>query len=642
MRKILKRREENSRSWIIAVLFSFMALSMLFSMKTHAQPPIVKGNISTRTAAVRYASVTFVNTSDTTMQLSTLTDTLGNFQLNLTITSVKPSNNLPTTFELEQNYPNPFSSSTAISYQLSKQSNVKVEIYDVLGREIRSFNVGLQTAGAYGVVWDGKNALGRMVTPGVYFYRLQAEGKALVKKMVFGAGGQTNSIALPGIVSSQTAEVETHGGQSRTKGVNAMLSGGTFNILIASTDSTSPAILAQQFNNVVIKGDTTLDYIVSTPPRAIVYLDSTEQRIEGFGAANIVGWRPDMTPAEVQTAFDSTGQLGFTIMRLRIPPDSTQFSINVPSAVLAQSFGAKIIATPWTPPAWMKTNNNIAGGYLNPSAYTAYAAHLKAFADTMTNNGVSLYAISVQNEPDANVTYESCYWNATQFLNFMKNNASSVGTPIFMPESESYIHQLSDSTLNDPVAVANVAFIGGHIYGVSPTTYPLAASKGKEIWMTEHYTDSDSANVWPDALNVGKEINDCMNANMSAYVWWYIVRFYGPIDENGNITKRGYLMSQYARFVRPGFNRVYATLSPGPTAYVTAYKQGTKVVIVVVNMGSSSLAMTFSLQNGTAGVFASYVTSGTKNCLEGNDVVVYNGSFTYTLDASSVTTFVSY
>lgn len=289
----------------------------------------------------------------------------------------------------------------------------------------------------------------------------------------------------------------------------------------------------------------------------------------------------------------------------------------------------------------MKSSDNIVGGYLIPGAYAAYAAHLQAFADTMTNNGISLYAISVQNEPDANVGYESCSWNATQFLNFMKYNASSVGTPIFMPESESYIHQLSDSALNDPAAVANIAFIGGHIYGVSPATYPLAASKGKELWMTEHYTDSDSANIWPDALNVGKEISDCMNANMSAYVWWYIVRFYGPIDENGNITKRGYLMSQFARFVRPGFNRVYATLSPGPSVYVTAYKRGTKVVVVVVNMGSSSLNMTFSLLNGTVGTLTPYVTSASKNCIQGSSVSVPGGNFTTTLDALSVTTFVS-
>ena len=435
---ITRKNLQKCKGWIVAVSFFFIALTMLLSARTFAQSPIVKGNISTRTSAVRYASVTFVNSNDTTKQLSVLTDTLGNFQFNLTITSVKPSNSLPTNFELEQNYPNPFSSSTAISYQLNKQSNVRVTIYDVLGREIRSFKVGLQTAGAYGVVWDGRSDLGRVVTPGVYFYRLQAEGKAQVKKMVFGVDGRTNSISLPGIVSSQAFEAETRGGQSLSKGVAAVLNGGTFTILIASTDSTSPAIIAQQINNVGIKSDTTLDYLVSALPQTIVYLDITEQTIRGFGAANIVGWRPDMTSAQVQTAFDSTGQLGFTIMRLRIPPDSTQFSINVPSAKLAESYGAKVIATPWTPPAWMKTNNNIAGGYLSPSAYAAYAAHLHAFADTMTNNGISLYAISVQNEPDANVTYESCYWNATQFLNFMKNNAASVGTPIFMPESESY------------------------------------------------------------------------------------------------------------------------------------------------------------------------------------------------------------
>jgi glucuronoarabinoxylan endo-1,4-beta-xylanase len=485
---------------------------------------------------------------------------------------------------------------------------------------------------------------------------MQAEGKALVKKMVFGAGGQSNSIALPGIVSSQTAEVETHGGQSRTKGVNTTLSGGTFNILIASTDSTSPAILAQQFNNVVIKSDTTLDYIVSTPPLAIVYLDSTEQIIRGFGGANTLIFRPDMTPAEVQTAFgNGAGQIGMTIMRLSIPPDSTQFSANAPSALAAQNLGAVIIATPWTPPAWMKTNDNISGGYLATNEYAAYAAHLNAFADTMAAYGVSLYGISVQNEPDANVGYQSCSWNATQFLNFMRYNAPAVGVPVFMPESESFTHQLSDSTLNDSLAAAHTAFIGGHIYGATPSTYPLAFSKGKEQWMTEYLINSGSSTNltsvdtgWTGAIQTAKSINDCMNANMSAYVWWYIVRYYGPIDDGadggvtGSVTKKGYVMSQYAKFVRPGFSRVYATLSPGPTAYVTAYKQGTKVVIVVVNMGSSSLAMTFSLRNGTTGVFASYVTSGTKNCLEGNDVVVYNGSFSYTLDASSVTTFVSY
>lgn len=377
----------------------------------------------------------------------------------------------------------------------------------------------------------------------------------------------------------------------------------------------------------------------ATTGTAAIYLDSTRQIIRGFGAANIVGWRPDMTPAEIQTAFGTgPGQLGFTIMRLRIPPDSTQFGINIPSAKSAYSMGVTIIATPWTPPAWMKSNNSLVGGVLDANAYAAYAAHLKAFADTMSANGVSVYAISVQNEPDANVSYESCYLNAAQFLNFMKNNAPSVGVPVFMPESMNFNHLLSDPALNDPSAAANIAFIGGHIYGTSPSPYPLAAAMGKEVWMTE-YLDLDT--TWAADLATAQSINDCMNAQMSAYVWWYIVRYYGPINESGVVTKRGYAMSQFARFVRPGFHRVAASANPQKDIYVTAYKNGSKVVIVALNMGSSSVDQTFDMPNSAIASFTSYVTSISKNCSQESGVSVSGGTFTATLDPSSVTTFVS-
>jgi glucuronoarabinoxylan endo-1,4-beta-xylanase len=398
-------------------------------------------------------------------------------------------------------------------------------------------------------------------------------------------------------------------------------------------------------------------YAQTTGP--VIYLDSLRQVIRGFGAANIVGWRPDMTADQIQTAFgNGPGQLGFTIMRLRIPPDSTQFSIDVPSAKLAESLGAKIIATPWTPPAWMKTNNNIVGGSLDTNNYAAFAAHLKAFADTMANNGAPVYAVSVQNEPDFNASYEGCLWNGTQFLNFMKNYAPAVGYPVLMPESASFNHALSDPTLNDSVAASHVAFIGGHIYGATPSSYTLALSKGKEVWMTEYLINGTSGGTnldttWSGAIQTAKSINDCMNANMSAYVWWYIVRYYGPIDDGtlggvaGTVTKKGYVMSQFARFVRPNSTRVLTTVPRG-SLYVTAYKSvalggtnNSKFVIVALNMGSSS-DQTFTLQNiasGTATV-TPYVSSKTKNCEQQSDITVSNGTFTATLGDSSITTFV--
>lgn len=374
------------------------------------------------------------------------------------------------------------------------------------------------------------------------------------------------------------------------------------------------------------------------PNASNIYLDSTQQVIRGFGGINMPGWIPDLTTAQVQEAFGTgTGQIGMTILRIRVSYDSSQFYLEVPTAKLAYSLGATIFASPWTPPAWMKSNDNIVGGTLDTNSYAAYAAHLKAFADYMSGNGVPLYAISVQNEPDASVTYESCSWNAAQLLNFVKTNAPAIGTKIIVPESENFNHALSDPILNDPVAAANVSIIGGHIYGGGLTSYPLAVSKRKEVWMTEHLLNNTD---WAGAFGTAQEINDCMNAGMSAYVWWYIRRSYGPIDENSNVTKRGYVMSQYARFVRPGFYRASATANPQANVDVTAYKNGSKVVIVVLNSGSS-ISQTFTIQNGTVSTFTPYGTSSSKNCAQGSDITVSNGIFTATLDSSSVTTFVS-
>jgi glucuronoarabinoxylan endo-1,4-beta-xylanase len=375
---------------------------------------------------------------------------------------------------------------------------------------------------------------------------------------------------------------------------------------------------------------------------ATIYLDNSQQVIRGFGGVNMPGWSSvgDLTIGQVQKAFgNGSGQIGLSILRIRVPYDTVDFILEVPTAKLVKSMGVStIFASPWSPPPSMKSNNNIVGGILNTNSYASYATYLKAFANYMSSNGAPLYAISIQNEPDASVTYESCSWNASQLLNFVKTNALAIGTPIIVPESQNFDHSLSDPILNDPVAVANVSIIGGHLYGGGLASYPLAVSKGKEVWMTEHLVLDTN---WIDVLGTGKEINDCMNAGMNAYVWWYIRRFYGLIDENSNITKRGYVMSHYARFVRPGFYKVSTTENPQSNVDVTAYKNGDKAVIIVLNRNSSSISQTFIIQNGAATAFTPFVTSSSQNCTQRNDILISSGSFTATLDASSVTTFVS-
>ncbi|MFC1481415.1 hypothetical protein ACFL6E_04110 [Candidatus Neomarinimicrobiota bacterium] len=100
-------------------------------------------------------------------------------------------------------------------------------------------------------------------------------------------------------------------------------------------------------------------------------------------------------------------------------------------------------------------------------------------------------------------------------------------------------------------------------------------------------------------------------------------------------------MSQYARFVRPGYTRVSATENPQKPVYVTAYSNGPKVVIVAINNDAPAIEQTFKIRNGTVTSFTPYITSSTKNCAQQADITISDSGFTATLDEESVITFVS-
>jgi glucuronoarabinoxylan endo-1,4-beta-xylanase len=308
--------------------------------------------------------------------------------------------------------------------------------------------------------------------------------------------------------------------------------------------------------------------------------------------------------------------------------------------------GVTIIASPWSPPANMKTNNSLVGGELREDMFQAYADYLDAFSTYMETEGIPLYAVSVQNEPDVDVSYESCDWTPRQMRDFMAENAGTIGTRVMAPESFQFRRAMSDPILHDSAATANLDILAGHIYDGGLSPYPLAREKGKEVWMTEHLvleTDYEAN------LGTAQEIQDVMKAGMSAYIWWYIVRFYGPIsdDQNedyqkGEVTKRGYMMSQFSRFIRPGYHRVH-TADPDPLSGIstTAYKDTSHVVIVAINTSESIEEVTLILDGGTAGPFKRYVTSETQNVEELDPVDVAEDRLTVSLGAGSVTTLVS-
>jgi glucuronoarabinoxylan endo-1,4-beta-xylanase len=283
---------------------------------------------------------------------------------------------------------------------------------------------------------------------------------------------------------------------------------------------------------------------------------------------------------------------------------------------------------------------------LRASSYAAYAKHLNDFTTYLGNNGVKLYAISVQNEPDFASTWT--WWTSAEIVKFLRENAGSINTRVIAPESFQYVKSMSDPILNDATALANVDIIGAHLYGTPYANFPYPLFKqkgaGKELWMTEVYypNSTSSADAWPGALDVGEHMHHAMvDAEFQAYVWWYLRRSYGPMREDGQISKRGAMMAHFARFVRPGYVRIDATANPASNVYVSAFKGGNNVVIVAFNKGTSSVSQQFTLANTrTSGSVSNWLTDASRNVAPQAAARMSNGSLTVTLPARSAMTFV--
>jgi glucuronoarabinoxylan endo-1,4-beta-xylanase len=367
-----------------------------------------------------------------------------------------------------------------------------------------------------------------------------------------------------------------------------------------------------------------------------------QQEIDGFGAAAALTNGGTLSTTLLDAAFknETLKQMGLSILRVDIPPEGqSAWASRKSNAQSAKSRGAKyVLATPWSPPASMKTNNNTTGGELKTASYADYAAWLKSYYTYMGGPGGAVDIISVQNEPNITVTYVSATWNATQLLNFTKNNAQDIGAPVMMPEAYNFDTALSDPSLNDATAAANISFIGLHLYGAKMKTYTLAIQKGKRLWMTEKYFDPEDIN---NMMSMGQEIMDCMNNYMNAYVWWYLS---SPncnlLTASGGFTNKGYVMAQFSKFIRPGFHRVATNYQPQTSVSVVAFT-GSSNVIVAVNKGTAAKSQTFSLSGATVASFHQYTTSNSKKLSDDGTVAVTNNSFTVSLDPQSVTTFVA-
>ncbi|WP_433304922.1 cellulose binding domain-containing protein [Actinoplanes sp. CA-030573] len=409
----------------------------------------------------------------------------------------------------------------------------------------------------------------------------------------------------------------------------------------------------------------------ATPPPAApditVNTATKYQTIDGFGAAVSI-WGSAWSTAETQTLVGlGANQLGLSIVRTGVSPVSGEWPTQVSALKTAKSYGSgvKILASPWTAPAAWKTNNSrINGGSLKTDYYDDYASHLNSYVQYMRGQGVPIDVTSVQNEPDWAPAYDSMTWTGTQLRDFVRDQGAKVqNTKLMVAEAVNLNYGLTDPTLNDAGARTNIGYIGGHLYGTEDAgrlkPYSLAGQYQKPVWMTEwnlHEAAGDTSTAWADAGNkavwdetldgVMRTVGKSMESNWSAYVWWYGKRYYSFIGDGsagtaaGAPLKRGYAFAQYAKYVRPGYQRIGLTKDARTSPLeVTAYQGGGKITLVILNRSTSAVtnAVVQAPQNVSKAEY--YVTSQTASAAA-QPAGVNGGQVTVTVPARSISTVV--
>jgi glucuronoarabinoxylan endo-1,4-beta-xylanase len=424
---------------------------------------------------------------------------------------------------------------------------------------------------------------------------------------------------------------------------------------------------------------------------ATINWTNVHQVIDGFGASDAFQGAPGSTTPANQALFFGTGsgQLGYSILRVCIPSGSASPYCSVDcnsvgigcagpwlgdmQAVTAN--GGKVYASSWTPPAQYTTNNSTTcsgNSGLAPASYANYATWLANFVQSLAAQGVPVYGLNPQQEPDicgSNLGYLS----PSSIDAFIKGNlgptfaSDGISTLITMPETGyTDFPTFGGTCATDSACASYVGIYGWQDYNlvlsgtntVTPNPVPSGWASGKKYWETEvscpqSYGPSFCQHAGYDpsmteAINWAAVIDQRIAGDgANAWLYWWL---YCPgctddealSDGSGNVAKRGYVLAQYSKFVRPGYYRIDATRAPQTGISVSSYQNtdGGNLVIIATNYTGSSVSQTFNITNApTFSTLTPTITSASQNLAQLSNVPVSNNSFTYTLPAQSITTF---
>ncbi len=403
--------------------------------------------------------------------------------------------------------------------------------------------------------------------------------------------------------------------------------------------------------------------------KLLVVKNYSYQTVTGFGAACCDGaMRPYGTDVQpVRLLYGSQSKIGLNIMRMEISPNfkgdintsdigwNTPYDWegSVPSAKQVKSRGGIVFGTPWSPPGDYKTNGGANGGHVNDKddndpanqrgelrtdCYEKFFPWINTFLAYMKSRKVDVDAVSVQNEPDWWVNYSGCLYTPAQQLTLVKNYAHLLdretykGVRLISAEPLGFDPRYSDALMDDEVARDQIDIIAGHLYGHPPlgnmkAAAVKAAKYGKEVWMTEHSVSDylkDRLPNWDEQLEFARELNECMLAGCTGYIYWYMRAHwafvgtgeeqYGAANGKNKLLPRAYVMSHFAKNVT-GSTRLEArgsfTTTTGSELQASAYIKGDSLIIMAINSSAEDHTLKLTLPY--------YVKSGTHLKSTGNE-----------------------
>jgi len=308
----------------------------------------------------------------------------------------------------------------------------------------------------------------------------------------------------------------------------------------------------------------------------------------------------------------------------------------IKEAMTAAGGKLDLFASPWSPPAFMKDNNDVLhGGKLKPEFYESWAMYYTKFIKEYEKEGVPVWGISVQNEPMATQRWESCIYTGEEERDFVKNHLGPTMKKeglqdkkiIAWDHNRDLIYQRAQTYFDDPEAAKYIWGIGFHWYEDWSGGTPMydnvrrvyEAYPDKHIFFTEGCAESFNAaryNAWALGEEYGRSmINDFNNGMVGFTDWNVLLDETGGPNHVGNFcfapvhgdTKTGqliytnayYYIGHFSKFIKPGAKRIISSASRSQLL-TTAFKNEDGTVAVIV-MNQGSIKTTYSLWiNGKA------------------------------------------